>query len=83
MEAKFIRTKPIPAPPSKPTAQPSKTNVNQQKGEKVVKPKSAEEKEKDHLKEQYLAKLLASGFSKDNLKYLHQNIIYDVFFHPV
>jgi hypothetical protein len=70
MEAKFIRTKPIPAP-SKQTAQPSKTNVNQQKGEKVVKPKSAEEKEKDHLKEQYLAKLLASGFSKDNLKYLH------------
>jgi DNA recombination-dependent growth factor C len=70
MEAKFIRTKPIPAPPSKHTVHASKTNVNQQKGEKVVKPKSAEEKEKDHLKEQYLAKLLASGFSKDNLKYI-------------
>lgn len=70
MEAKFIRTKPIPAPPSKHTVQASKTNTSQQKGEKVVKPKSIEEREKDHLKEQYLAKLLASGFSKDNLKYV-------------
>ncbi|XP_059474933.1 uncharacterized protein LOC132196369 [Neocloeon triangulifer] len=69
MEAKFIRTKPLPPP--QPTQQSSQTSSsqNQNKSNKSEKKNSTEIKEqKDQLKEQYWAKLLASGFCKDNLR---------------
>ncbi|XP_065342515.1 uncharacterized protein LOC135941146 isoform X2 [Cloeon dipterum] len=63
MEAKFIRTKPLP--PSHPThssSQPS--NQNQKKNEKKA---SDQNEQKDMTKEQFWAKLLATGLCFNNL----------------
>jgi hypothetical protein len=68
MEAKFIRTKPRPTQTSQQTVQASSGNSSNQSKSNKSEKNNAEEKEKDHLKEQYFAKLLASGFGKDNLK---------------